>query len=362
MNLDVRGRLDRGFWPSEQETLLLRAAVLDGDEASRAWKEVQPGLDLEHLSREGARLLPLLYRNLRRLGTEDPLLPALKMRYRHTWARNQIVIRRVGEVVGAFREAGIETLVLKGPALIARHYGDPGLRPLGDLDVLVHPDQVAAAVAELERRGWQWNEERSVTAAEAITVLKAVPLVGPDGIACDLHRYTAEPLLFPDGRPDPDADFWDGAVRVEIGGATTLVMGDADQLLHVCVHGARANSDANVRWAADSAVLMRAAGAALDWERLVAQAVARSCASTVRAGLRFLVEQLWLPVPDDVLAALEGAPGSRGAELFYRALERSSTLWSYAYLSRPWSPAQRIARFPGFLRIRWAVDHPRRRQ
>jgi hypothetical protein len=60
------------------------------------------------------------------------------------------------EVVVLLRAAGIEPLVAKGWA-IARLYPEQGLRPYGDIDLCVRPDQWPSALTALRQTGKQWD-------------------------------------------------------------------------------------------------------------------------------------------------------------------------------------------------------------
>ena len=62
----------------------------------------------------------------------------------------------LGSVVAALREAGVEVVALKGAALAFFHYPEPGLRPMGDLDLLLRePRDLGRATAVLSRAGWR---------------------------------------------------------------------------------------------------------------------------------------------------------------------------------------------------------------
>ncbi len=61
-----------GWYPTRQQELLLRAALLDGDSARESWKEWRSAIDIDLIDLGSQRLLPLLYRNLNRLEIEDP--------------------------------------------------------------------------------------------------------------------------------------------------------------------------------------------------------------------------------------------------------------------------------------------------
>jgi len=76
-------------WPTREQELLLRAALLQGNDAINAWHEWKSSVDIEQLDQGSYRLLPLLYRSLHIDGVEDPLMNKLKGVYRMTWYKNQ---------------------------------------------------------------------------------------------------------------------------------------------------------------------------------------------------------------------------------------------------------------------------------
>ena len=227
--------------PRPDQLLLLRAALSDGDDALRAWARWSEQVGLDAAERASQRLLPLVYANLRRLGADDPELPRLKGLYRHAWYRNQLLFRRVAEVVRRFREAGVETLVLKGIALSVLHYRDSGVRPMEDADVLVRPDRAAEAVGLLLASGWRPLE----VVPAYLEVKHAHPFEHEAGERLDLHWNALWEAA-------PDDDLWSAAVPLEVAGEPTLALDPTDQLLHVCVHGVQWDPTPAIRWVADA--------------------------------------------------------------------------------------------------------------
>ena len=58
--------------------------------------------------------------------------------------------------VGALRAAGVEVVLLKGSVLAFFHYPDPGLRPMGDVDLLLErPADLTRTTGVLESSGWR---------------------------------------------------------------------------------------------------------------------------------------------------------------------------------------------------------------
>ena len=109
-----RSGLGGNFWPSEQQELLLRAALLDADQAAAAWRALRPRFDLDHLEDGSYCLMPLLATRLPSIDPDDPNVPRLKGIYRHTWYRNRIAHTRMAELLGVLDAAGIDTIMLKG--------------------------------------------------------------------------------------------------------------------------------------------------------------------------------------------------------------------------------------------------------
>ncbi len=72
-----------------------------------------------------------------------------------TRLRHAAGCRALEQIAAAFTHAGLDFVPLKGPSLADAAYPDTGLRPFDDLDLLVEPDQVAAAHAALASLGYQ---------------------------------------------------------------------------------------------------------------------------------------------------------------------------------------------------------------
>jgi hypothetical protein len=58
------------------------------------------------------------------------------------------------EVASALEDAGVDSILLKGPSVAGWLYDDPAERPYVDSDLLVDPTKLATAAATLERHGF----------------------------------------------------------------------------------------------------------------------------------------------------------------------------------------------------------------
>lgn len=110
----------------------------------------------------GQGLLPLVGTRLEQLAPEllptgfrDAVREAVTLAGRRATLLAAVTLR----VAQALETVGIPAVPLKGPLLAADIYEHPGLRESTDIDVLVTRETLDAAVAELQRHGWQPTPE-----------------------------------------------------------------------------------------------------------------------------------------------------------------------------------------------------------
>jgi hypothetical protein len=244
-----------GCWPNRNQELLLRAALLPREPALKAWDEWKRSVNLDVIDYGSHRMVSQLYRNLQRLGIKDPLMDRLKGVYRYYLYKNEILMHRIGILLSAFAEAGIETMVLKGAALIQLYYRESGLRPMLDADVLVHARDAEQAMEVLLKS--QWQPFRYGHPQMRIPIVHSTPFEDEAHRQVDLHWH----LFWECFNASDDDDYWKQAVSIKIGGVQTLALGPTHQLLHTCWHGARWNEVPPIRWVADAMAILGASAA-----------------------------------------------------------------------------------------------------
>jgi len=337
------------YWPTPQQHLWLRAALLPGDAARDAWRRVAGTLAPARWDDASESLLPLAYVNLARLGVLDEGMAALKERYVLTWSENQRSFHGALPLLQAFEQAGIDAVVLKGLALVARFYRDPGVRPMADVDVLVRPPDVERAAALAVRLGWL---PRYRLTPAFLRVKHAAPFDHPAGIACDLHWRVFEEA----GMDGADEEFRAAAEPVTFQGAHLRVLSPTEQLLHVCAHAARWSPVPSVRWVTDAAVILREAP--IDWERFVVHAARRRFVLRMRQMLGYLRGALDCPIPPSVEADLARRPVSMLERLEHRVRRREHRLLGelpvYVFNCFRGEPHP-LRALPGYLRDAWGL-------
>lgn len=312
-------RTNGNCWPSSEQQLLLKAALLRGTEAIGAWQRWKAAVDLDSLDPGSNRLLPQLYRTLEREGVRDPSMGKLKGLYRHSWYGNQLRLRDAAVVIGELRRRGIDAMLLKGAALTLLHYRDPGLRPMDDVDVLVRTHQWRPTLDVLTELGWR---PRVPVTPRHVQASHAMDFTNAQAQRIDLHWH-----LLPDSCwPRADDEYWEHASATTLHGVRVSVLDATDQLFHTCAHGVKWEHVPPVRWIADAAMILNDPTVQIDWERLVRLTERHRLILPLRDALTYLETAFGLPVPAAVPTELRDAAVSRA--------ER----WEYRFRSRPASP------------------------
>jgi hypothetical protein len=186
----------------------------------------------------------------------------LSGRHAEAMAMALTIERELLHVGAALREAGVEAIVLKGPAVAHSAYPDPSWRPFGDLDLLVRTEDWRRACAALERSGRRRRLPEPRPGFDE-RFGKAAVHRGPSGVEVDLHRTL---VVGPFGlwiRPD---EVFEHTAPLSLGGRTFERLDDTCLMLHACVHAA-------LGWRAPFLWTVRDVGqialmAGIDWDAL----------------------------------------------------------------------------------------------
>ncbi len=339
------------YVPTARQERCLHAALLAGDAARDAWRQVVSATPLDQLDPGCRSILPLVYRNLARQSADDrDQIEALKARYLLAWSDNQRALDAALPLLRGFEEAGVEAVALKGLALIARFYRDAGARAMADVDVLVRPADVGRASDVAVGLGWR---PRYRLTPGFLRVKHAGPFDHSAGVACDVHWR----LFEESGAERADADLWTATDRVELRGSSLRVLSPADQLLHVCGHAGRWETGRTIRWVADAVAILREAP--IDWPRLLAQTRERRFVLRMRHMLGYLRRAFDAGVPTAVEAELEREPVSLLERLEHSVRTREhrvlGELPTYVFNCLRAEPRP-LRALPGFLRDAWGLE------
>jgi len=143
---------------------------------------------------------------------------------------------QIVQAITLLRSAGVEPLLVKGWA-VARLYPERGLRPYGDIDLCVRPEQYAVATAAL-----------AAPAAETVVV--------------DLHEGLRQLH-----RPSLD-EVYERSRLVPLGDVDVRILGAEDHLRYMCVHMLQ-HGAYRALWLCDIGVVLESLPNDFDWEYLM---------------------------------------------------------------------------------------------
>jgi Uncharacterised nucleotidyltransferase len=345
--------LSGSFWPTERQVLLLRAALLYGERADAAWLQLQPGFRLDELDTPAVALLPLVQRRAGELPIDEELRSRLRGIHRHAWYVNNLRLERLSRVVGLLADVGGDPLVVSSFELPLLYYRDLGSRPVAALNVLVEPATEAAASRALVEDGWV-----QVDRTAAATQFRR----GDDH--CLVFRRLFRD--FAGGTDQARDDLRRLAVPLSLNGEQAQALGPADELVHLCIEGAKPKRSHSAMWAADASVVVGTAGPELDWDRVVAQAHRLGATLRLRDALSFVRRALDVPVPPGVLEALTRVPTRRRERLAHAAAASSlaalgpppESLTRFLRVTADRSVPSALRALPAFLQDEWELERP----
>jgi hypothetical protein len=294
----------------EIELLLDAARVrLEDDDAERIRAWVRGGLDWDYLLRMARRngVMPLLYRSLNAVGTDDVppgVLDELRAAFHENSLRNLHMAGELIKLLDLFENHGIAAIPYKGPTLAVLAYGNLAFREFVDLDLLLRERDLAQARRLLIDRGFRHSYPFTPAQEAAyLRSLRQLPLVSSEGVLVELHAG----LTLRDYRFPLDVDRLRARlapVRLLRRDVTTFSV--EDLMLILCAHGAR-HCWESLGWICDLAELIRAQRG-VRWEWVLEEARRLHGERLVVLGLAVAGELLRAPIPEATRARIRVDP------------------------------------------------------
>lgn len=193
----------------------------------------------------------------------------------------------------SFAAAGVAALVIKGPVLSARCYGDPGLRQYGDLDLIVRDKDIQHSTELMIRLGYE-----PVVPLTAIHA-KKIPgeYVFRQSSTKLLVEFHTELTFRYHPRPLPVERLFERQARVNIDSHQVPALSPEDELILICIHGAKHFWE-QLSYIADVAAFV--SRQELDWARVQSAAEEVGGERMLYLGLRLAADLLKAPLPENV--------------------------------------------------------------
>ena len=351
-----RGELVRAFlraclrsrWDPERLSTGLELAARAGFD----WDSVR-----QAAVREGVG--PLLYSIVRGRGmVPHELEQELRVWYLQNMASNMKQFQELAAVLRSLRNSNIPVLVLKGAALADAVYGNIGLRPMTDVDLLVQREQLQHAKQVLGHLGYRSELVETKPGAQ-VEEHHAEGLVkrGEQDVVMGIHwRLFDSPYYRDRLRLEW---FWDSALAVEIEGEPARILGVEAQILHLCGHLVLHHGRGErwrLIWLHDVAEVIARYGEQINWEAVLDRAGSCELVVPVRLVLTRLAAEWGVAVPRWVLGQLDDLRASPEQERLYAW--RTSEKMGVA--QRFWADLAGISGWRARARYAWIQAFPSR--
>jgi hypothetical protein len=243
----------------------------------------------DNILAEASRLgvLPMLYVNLDRSGLLADFPQYFVDRCKESWRRTTLtnlhLVHICGQVVSLLQAAQIPVVALKGIYLAHHIYPHSGMRPMGDIDLLLPEADLGKAREILLQQGYEQVEEVSYAEIQAEVEIAhhLAPFVKQGSPTIELHWHIVKPgeghYLF------PVEELWRRTAVCTIGNVSTSALNREALFLHLCIHVSYHHIFAfGLRPLVDIHTLLSLYGDQMDWNEIVACAASWQVSSGVR--------------------------------------------------------------------------------
>jgi len=248
---------------------------------------------------------PLLYsrvRNQEGLTVPPSALEALRHAYLRTTFANTQLYHHLGVLLSEARAAGIPVIVLKGACLAEVVYGDIGLRPMCDVDLMTRLDALRRGLEVTERLGHASNAQPPDMARQRALMVEWLPV--------PLRPARGHPSL---AGAELEA-LWARAWPVTIASVDVQMLGPDDQVLHLAAHLSLKHEfwPHGLRGCHDLALVLDKYRAHLDWDTIRQRATSWRMWHGVALALRLAHDWAGADLPAAALASVRAATADEG--------------------------------------------------
>ena len=255
---------------------------------------------------EDQGVAPLIYWKFTQFGCPENIpqvvCDRLANSYYRTAAQNLLIYRELRHIINSLHEAEIQVVVLKGAALAATVYPNIALRPMGDLDLLVHRKDLEKTTELILSLGYKIESSERVSGiGQFINHDISLRNQSDKNLVIELHwRLIAGDA---DWR-SPAVDWFFGQtekVNAKNIPLSFAILNTPTHLIYLSAHQMLQHGEEQARlcWLYDLHLLICQDGSKIDWRKLFADANRFHWGPVIGFALRKIHKLFGTPLPDD---------------------------------------------------------------
>ena len=167
------------------EKLAFEAAMLETQNAKKAWNKLLQLEEFGNLGQNIYRILPTIYKNLEN-SRDIPMYERLKGAYRYNWSKNSKLFFEVLPILRQLNDSKINYRVLKGAAINISH-NSLGLRTMGDFDLLVGKSSMIQTIEIIKKNGFKQKYDTNCVNTRKSIVDSELCFISESNIEIDVH-------------------------------------------------------------------------------------------------------------------------------------------------------------------------------
>lgn len=323
--MEDRKLTNGGHFPNELQTLILKAALLEKNEAMNSFLDWLGLSQLDNLDVKSnsfisdfmdeidlgsQRLMPLVIENL---GVEShPYFSLFKGYKKNLWVRNQRIFLAAKELLDKLSKEGIPTLLIKGISMANIYYQRIECRPMNDGDILIPYEYKSKSLKffreqnKLYRMG---REEKNM-----VEFYHASHFFQNKDTDIDIHWN-----LFAEyaNHPDSSSFAWEGSQEYNWGGKSTRVLSPTHEFFLALIHGRHFGELPPIRWVPDCVMILRKENGKLDWDEFIRLSKMYNFKPYIQKALVYFKDNFWADLPDEMMKEIAHMPITKDELLYY---------------------------------------------
>lgn len=283
----------RGRWDAKALETAKQIAI----NSNLDWQKFQEIVEAEGLT-------PLVYQ----IVHDRHILPlSIESRWQKFYyqnaCRNTLLLQELAEVLHQLAAAGIEVIVLKGAALAEMIYDNVAARPMSDLDLLIHPEDLLLTRQVLANLGYApAGIDMQVGFTEEFRNEEIFYQQGLLDIYIDLHWRLISPVYYQ--RTFGTDWFWETSFSVKINQAPALILACEAQVLYLCAHLMLHHGGKSLLWLHDIAAVINFYQQKVDWKLVLRKAKEYNLVLSLQKTLVRVADDWNVSIPGEVLTEL----------------------------------------------------------